>query len=335
MTIEIPGLDEAVAAESFSGVIAVYRGTERVFVRAEGFAHRAHAVPMTPDTRIAIASGSKMFTALAAMRLVERGVIELDAPIRPHLGYDLPLIDDAVTLRHLLTHTSGIGDYLDEENWDPADYVMTVPLHALAATEAFVPMLDGHPQRDAPGTVAQYNNGGLVVTALVIERASGTGYHELVEAEVIARAGLTRTAYLRSDDLPGDAALGYMAATGNHTNVLHLPVRGNGDGGAFTTADDVAQFWAALAAGRIVSAETLALMTTPGPVQPEEGERIGVGIMLNTLRDLWTSEGGDAGVSFKSLYRPSDGLTAVVLGNTSEGAWPVESALLELFPRTS
>jgi CubicO group peptidase (beta-lactamase class C family) len=91
-------LDEAVAKRPFTGVIAIDVGDERVLERAEGFLHRAHGVPMRADARIAIASGSKAFTALAILRLVEQGRLRLDQPVRELLGDDLPLIDDAVSI---------------------------------------------------------------------------------------------------------------------------------------------------------------------------------------------------------------------------------------------
>ncbi len=132
--------------------VTVDVGDRRVYERADGFAHRAFRVPNTTATRFAIASGGKTFTALAVLRLVEEGVLSLDTKVRGILGADLPLIDDEVTVEHLLTHTSGIGDYLDEEaDWDAADYVLPVPVHVLAETEAFVPVIDGFPQAFAPG----------------------------------------------------------------------------------------------------------------------------------------------------------------------------------------
>ena len=102
-------------------------------------ADRAHGIPNTVDTRFAMASGSKAFTAAAVWSLVDDGVLRLDTPVRGILNDDLPLIDDGVTIEHLLSHTSGIGDYLDEEaDWEVDDYILTVPVHELADTEAFL-----------------------------------------------------------------------------------------------------------------------------------------------------------------------------------------------------
>ncbi len=324
LILDEEALDAATLKESFTGVFTVDVGDERRFERVEGYANRALRVPNTAHTRFAIASGSKTFTALAVLRLVEEGVLSLDTRVRGILGADLPLIDDAVTVEHLLTHTSGIGDYLDEEaDWDPEDYVMPVPVHTLGDTEAFVPVVDGFPQSFPPGERFSYCNGGYIVLAVIAQRASGREYHDLVEEEVCARAGLTKTSFLRSDELPGDAALGYLFNEGDRTNVLHLPIRGNGDGGIYTTADDLHTFWRALLGGRIVSERTVDEMTRPRYDVPEEGLRYGMGVYIGPTGPQLAMEGYDAGVSFRSIHDPRTVMTASVLGNSSEGAWPV------------
>lgn len=324
-------LASAVAKSSFTGVVTVDVGDERVVDRAFGYAHRAHRIPSSGRTRFGIASGGKAFTALAVMRLVEAGLLTLDDPARRHLGADLPLIDEGVTIEHLLTHTSGIGDYLDEEaDWEADDYVLAVPVHLLDHTEAFLPVLDGYPQAFPPGERFAYCNGGYVVLALIAERVAGRDYHELVEEDVCGRAGLVETAFLRSDELPGDAALGYLYAEGDRTNVLHLPVRGTGDGGIYTSAADVHRFWQAFTAGRIVSADTVAAMVRPRRDVPAEGLRYGMGFWLHPTGPGLVLGGYDAGVSFRSTHDPQTGTTVSVLGNSTEGAWPVIGEMARL-----
>ena len=328
-------LDAAVEAESFTGVLTIDVGGERVLERCEGFAHRALGVLNTPSTRISAASGSKGFTALVIMRLVEAGELALTDLVRPLLGEDLPLIDDAVTIEHLLAHTSGIGDYLDEDgDGDIDDYIFSLPLHVLAETEAFLPALDGFPQKFPPGERFSYCNGGYVVLALIAERVSGRGFHELVQTEVCDRAGLTGSAFLRSDDLPADAALGYLDEEGNRTNVLHLPVRGNGDGGMYFTADDLHRFWNALLDGRIVSPDSVAAMTRPRFDVLSEHKRYGMGFWLGRRNSSLILEGYDAGASFRSTHIPETRTTVTVLGNSSEGAWPVIYALADAMDGT-
>jgi CubicO group peptidase (beta-lactamase class C family) len=332
MEIDGAALDAAAADRRLSGVVAIDRDEESLYEPCAGFAHRALAVPATRRTRFALASGSKIMTALGVLRLVESGVLELGDPVRQVLGADLPLIDDAVTIEHLLEHTSGIGDYLDEEaDWEASDYILPVPVHTLAATEAFVPVVDGFAQVSRPGEMFSYNNGGYIVLALIIDRLSDVGFHAYVEQEVCGRAGLTGTAYLRSDDLPADAALGYLFDDGNRTNVLHLPVRGNGDGGIYSGVDDLHTFWHALVAGRIVGPDLVQTMITPRHDVPSEGLRYGLGCWLHPTSAAILVEGYDAGVSMRSIHDPSSRTTATVLANTSEGAWGVAAELLPLF----
>ena len=315
-------IDTLAEASSFTGVVSIDVDGHPQLVKAYGFAHRALQVPNTADTRIAIASGSKAFTALAVLSLVEEGVLALGTPVRSILNSDLPLIDDAVTIEQLLTHHSGIGDYIDEDgDFEVDDYVMPVPVHTLATTEAFLPVLDGFAQSFAPGERFAYCNSGYMVLALVAERASGLPFHDLVQARVFDRAGMSRTSYLRSDELPGDAALGYMQNEGNRTNVLHLPVRGNGDGGAYTTAGDLTIFWRALLDGHFVSPETVAEMSRPRAEDADEGMRSGMGLFLLLNSDALFIEGYDAGASFRSTHDPESKRTISVLGNSSEGAW--------------
>ena len=332
MDLDTEAVDAAIAEGDFSGVVTVDVGDRRVFARAVGFAHRAHGIPNTPTTRFALASGGKGFTALAVLRLVEEGRLALDDRVRPILGDDLPLIDDAVTIEHLLTHTSGIGDYLDESgDLDISDYILSVPVHTLTTAQAFLPVLDGFPQVSPPGERVAYNNGAFVVLALVVERLAGEPFPEFVEREVVARAGLAHTGFLRADDLPADAALGYLDAEGNRTNVLHLPVRGNGDGGIYSTPDDLHAFWRALLGGRILSPSMVAELIRPRVDDEDEDARIGLGLYLHATGPAHYLEGYDAGVSFRSTHDPATGTTATVIGNTSEGAWPVIAALAPLF----
>jgi len=121
------------------------------------------------------------------------------------------------------------------------------------------------------------------------------------------------------------------AVDGDRTNVLHLPVRGAGDGGIFTTAADVAAFWTALFSGRIASTERVAEMVRPHSDAPSHEARYGLGFWLAASGDVVELHGYDAGVSFQTAYEPSVRMTTSVLSNTSEGAWPIAEHLDDLF----
>jgi len=320
-----PEIDAIAAANDFSGVVRIDRDGEVELAKAYGLAHRGHEIPNAVDTQFAIASGVKGLTAVAVVSLIEGGSLELSTTARSVLGRDLPLISDDVTVEHLLSHRSGIGDYLDEDaDHEITDYLMPVPVHELATTEDYLVALDGHAAKFSAGEQFSYCNGGYVVLALLAERISGTPFHELVRRRVCEPAGMDDSEFLRSDELPGRAALGYLTSdAGSRTNMLHLPVRGSGDGGIYSTAADVSSFWSSLFAGRIVSADWISEMVRPRSDVPRMSSRYGLGFWLHETSDVVMLEGYDAGVSFRSVHDPSRGITQTVISNTSDGAWPI------------
>jgi CubicO group peptidase (beta-lactamase class C family) len=322
-------LDALASETGFSGVVRVDRAGQLEIARAYGLAHRGWDIPNSVDTRFGVASGNKGLTALAVVSLIEDDVLGLATTARSVLGSDLPLIADDVTIEHLLSHRSGIGDYLDEDvGYEPNDYMMPVPVQDLATTEDFVAVLDGHPMKFDPDERFAYCNGGFVVLALIAERASGQSFFDLVSRRVCEPADMTDTAFLRSDELPGGTALGYLEVEGVwRSNIFHLPVRGTGDGGIYTTVADVARFWNALFAGRIVSESWVAeMMRARSSVA---SERYGLGFWLHESTDTVMLEGSDPGVSFRTVHDPRADITHTVISNTSDGAWPITQLLDE------
>jgi CubicO group peptidase (beta-lactamase class C family) len=327
-----PEIDAIAVANDFSGVVSIDRDGEVELAKAYGLAHRGHEIPNTVDTQFAVASGAKGLTAVAVASLIEDGSLELSTNARSVLGRDLPLIGDDVTVEHLLSHRSGIGDYVDEDaDREVTDYLMPVPVHELATTEQYLAVLDGHEPKFTPGEQFSYCNSGFVVLALIAERTSGIPFHEVVGRRVCEPAGMDDSQFLRSDELPGRAALGYLTSdAGSRTNVLHLPVRGSGDGGIYSTAADVSSFWRSLVAGRLVSADWVAELVRPRSDVPRMSSRYGLGFWLHETSDSVMLEGYDAGVSFRSVHDPSRGITRTVISNTSEGAWPIARFFAEL-----
>jgi CubicO group peptidase (beta-lactamase class C family) len=324
-------VDRLAAETGFSGVVRVDRDDRVELAKAYGLAHRGLQVANAIDTQFAIASGTKGLTALTVVSLIEQGRLQPATTARSVLAGDLPLIDDEVTVEQLLAHRSGIGDYLDEDvGLAVTDYLLPVPVHELETTERYLRVLDGHPAKFPPDRRFSYSNSGYVVLALLAERTSGTPFHELVRQRVCRPAGMHDTAFLRSDELPGRAALGYLAADGLRTNVLHLPVRGSGDGGIYSTAADVHAMWTALSAGRIVSRDRVAEMWRPRSDVPSESMRYGLGFWLHPSRDAVMLVGSDAGVSFRTVHDPVGRLTHTVLSNSTSGAWPLTRHLDEL-----
>ena len=298
---------------------------------ARGLADRANSRPIRLDTRFGIASVTKGLTALTVASLIESGQLRYDTALRSLLPDDLPMVDPMVTIEHLLGHTSGVGDYLDEETiGDVDDYVMGLPVHRLASPVDYLPLLDGHPQQSAPGSRFAYNNGGYVMLSIAAEVAGAASFYDLVQERVLDRAAMADTGFVRSDQLPAGAAIGYLAD--GRSNVLHLPVRGAGDGGAYSTLADLEALWVSLFAGRIVPLPVVDRLTGAHSGATKDRRRYGLGFWLRQDRDTVMLEGMDAGVSCRTAYDQSSGLSYTVISNTSSGAWPIVRYLEERLP---
>ncbi len=324
-------INQLAADTGFSGAVRVDMPGDRSWSAAYGLAHRGHRFANTTSTQFGLASIAKGFTALAVASLIEDGVLTFDRTARSLLGSDLPLIDEGVTIADLLAHRSGIGDYLDEDaGGDVLDYPMTLPVHRLDDAERYIPMLGGLPQKFAPGADFAYCNSGFVVLALLAERASRVSFYDLVRQRVCEPAGLAHTAFLRNDELGGDVAVGYLGEDGLRTNVLHLPVRGTGDGGIYSTLTDLHTLWCALLEGRIVSLEMVATLTTARSTNCSPTRDYGLGFWLARDTGAVMLQGYDPGVSACTVHVPSRQLTHTVLSNTTDGAWPLTARLDEL-----
>ena len=180
-----------------------------------------------------------------------------------------------------------------------------------------------------PTSASRYCNGGYVVLALIAERASGTPFHELVRERVCEPAGMLDTAFLRSDELPGRTALGYLDSKALAHE--HLPPAGarHGDGGIYTTAADLAR-----ALERVLRRPDRARptgsreMVRPRSDVPEESARYGLGFWLHASTDAVRISGGDAGVSCYSVHdRRHDAHVHGAVSNTTGGAWPIARLL--------
>ena len=324
-------IDAIADRTDFSGVVVVSVRDERIAAFTRGFADRPNARPITLETRFGVASASKGLTALTVASLIGSGELRAETTLRSLLAEALPLVDDAVTIEHLLGHTSGIGDYLDEEVLGDVDeYAMALPVHLLASPRDYLPLLDGHPQRTAPGAAFAYNNGGYVLLSIAAELATGRSFYDLVEERVTRPAGMVDTDYPRSDRMPAGAAIGYLAD--GRSNVLHLPVRGAGDGGAYATVRDFETFWRSLFAGRILPMPAVERLVAPRIDVPSDSRRYGLGFWLRGDRDTVMLEGSDAGVSCRTAHDRPSGLTYVVISNVSNGAWPMVRLLEERLP---
>lgn len=313
------------ATDRFSGTVLINRRGQPVLERAFGLARRSPNVANGAETMFHTASTTKMFTAAAIGQLVDSGRLSLDTPVAravPFLAAAPGAAD--VTIRDLLGHRVSYGDYLGSEEY------RAVERNDATATELLALLRDRRPQPAREGRIS-YSNANYLVLAGAIEAASGLSYYHYVERNLLRPLGMTNTLFGAPDSRPAGAAIGWIKD--DMTDPLGIgewrpndgivPFRGGPPGGTWSSARDLGRFIHALAAGRIVTPQTLAAMT---------GDRrnmgrtfgYGLGLMLNESNGRryfgHDGGGGNAGVS-TSVFTSEDGeWSVVVLSNLSSPA---------------
>jgi CubicO group peptidase (beta-lactamase class C family) len=326
-------LDERVAGHEFSGAVLAKRGDEPVFSYAGGIAHRGHGVPVAADTRFAVASVTKMITAVAVLRLVERGLVGLRDPLPDVLPAEhrpTALTGDH-TLHHLLSHTSGLTNYHDDDDETSRSWFACwdrIPTYRARRPADLLPLFATLPAAFPPGERYSYSDANFILAALVIEAVTGRPYNDVVADEVLTPAGMADSSFAALDEEPDRLATGYRVSDEPYerwlSNIYGITASPMPDGGMITTAADMVGFLDALRADRLVSAETRAVMTTPRVMATHRyGYGYGMEIVLAGEEvAVFGHDGGDPGVSAIAVHLPAAETTVAVLCNHDRGAWP-------------
>jgi CubicO group peptidase (beta-lactamase class C family) len=322
-----PVLRRLASHDSFSGAVLVARGDSVVFTGAYGLADRNWQVPNTVDARFNVASMNKMFTAVAIAQLVERGRIRLDDPIARYLGGQLPNhAAERIQIRHLLSHTSGLGDYMGDSAWD------LVNRARLRTVTDFLPLVAHDSGSFPPGSRYSYSNSGYLLLGRIIEVASGEPYDRYVAAHVFGPAGMSNSGFVPLDSVTPRLAVGYVRAEGPaqgwRNNLFEHVIRGGPAGGAFSTVGDLYRFARALQGGRLVPPPLVRVLLAP---KPELGApTYGFGFASSDSGRVVGHAGGFPGiVGSLDMFTGSDYI-AVVLGNLTIGhsgagaSWAIE-----------
>jgi CubicO group peptidase (beta-lactamase class C family) len=292
-------LQELAASGVLSGSVLLATEGEVWFERAYGLASREFNVPNTTATRFDVGSFNKDYTQLAILQLVEAGRLALSDKVGRHLpGYPNPRVRKEVTVKQLLEHRSGLGDYFTRE-W------LETPMGALREIDDYLPIWGPKPLEYEPGAREQYSNFGYTVLGAIIEKVTGTSYPNYVARKIFAPAGMVDSGFFATDGLTPNVAVGYtrMDREGRPTdtlrkNIYHEPVLGGPWGKSYSTARDLFRFFQALFAGKLIGPE------------------------LNWMPEGW--HGGTAlaggGPGLSAILLIEDGLAVIVLSNLDEPA---------------
>ncbi len=315
-------------SDQFAGVMVIQHNGRIVYSEALGEADRSRHVANTIDTRFRIGSMNKMFTAVATLQLVAAGKLQLDTTIGHYLP-DYPNKDAAarVTVRQLLTHTGGTGDFFGPE--------FDAHRKTLRTHEDFVALFGPRPLRFEPGSRFEYSNYGFLILGAIIDGVSGQSYYQYVQDHVYAPAGMTSTGSEPEDVAVPRRAIGYTRTGGAlHPDDAFLPYRGASAGGGYTTAEDLLHFSEALQHNKLLSAKDTRLLLTPSGTQGG-GERYGLGFGIDQESSgvCFGHSGGSPGQAAILEICPQAGYTMVWLANVDPpAALPVTDYLLHRLP---
>lgn len=289
--------------------VLVIQDGQAVVRRSYGMADLEAGVAATSHTNYRLASVSKQFTAAAVLLMIEDGKVHLDDRVRRWLP-ELPAVADPITVEHLLTHTSGLVDYEDVMAADATEQVHDADVLQLLRTQdqTYFP----------PGQGYRYSNSGYALLALIVEKASGKRYADVLRERIFLPLGMNDTvAYERGVSEVAHRAFGYSFDDGAWQRTDQSSTSAVlGDGGIYSSIDDLAKWDAALYDQRLLKSESLRRAFTPHTRTDEADVEYGYGWRI-TGQSLWHS-GETIGFRNVIVRYPQHHLTVVVLTNRND-----------------
>jgi CubicO group peptidase (beta-lactamase class C family) len=332
--MNLTNIDKLIEETQFSGAISIKKDHTVIMEAAAGYSNRSDEQLNRIDTRFGIASGCKLFTAVAIAQLVESGKISFDTKMKDCLDIEFPHYDENVTIHHLLTHSSGIADYFDEDIMDDFEELWKhTPMYLLKSLKDFLPLFQNEKMKFKPGEKFHYNNAGFIVLGLIVEQQTGLPFTDYVEKNIFQRCGMKDSGYFSLDQLPKNAALGYIDHEDGtwKVNTYSIPIKGGSDGGAYVTAPDMIRFWEALMSYQLLSEDSTNILLTPH-IGVKQDVEYGYGIWINKRHNRifkYHVMGYDPGVCFHSAVYPELGLKVAIPSNHSSGAFQVLKVIEE------
>jgi D-alanyl-D-alanine carboxypeptidase len=310
-------IERRATADEFSGAVLIAKDGKAIFEGAYGNANRERKTKNTLDTRFRFGSMGKMFTAVAALQLVQSGKLELAAPLGKYLP-DYPNKEvAAVTIEQLLTHTGGTGDIFSPEYFDHRDQVRT--------HEDYLKLFGGRGVRNTPDARWDYSNYGMILLGRVIEVASGQSYYDYTRTHVFEPLGMNGTGNEPEGTHVPQLSTGYthMGARPGppgplRANTDTLPYRGTAAGGGYSTVGDLLKFGNGLTTHRLLDAAHTEMLFKPRVRTARDGREQALGLSVRTLPDgssIVGHGGGAPGMNGELMYLPKSGYLVVVLAN--------------------
>jgi len=318
--------------EAFSGVVLIAKGRKVMFQKPIGLANKQWEINNTLDTKFSLGSMNKMFTAISTLQLIEQGKLKFEDKLIQFVDKDwLPEGNvDAITVRHLLTHTSGLGNFFNDEFNDSNK-------EAYRDWEAYKPLISKTPLLFPPGTRNRYSNSGMLMLGLVIEQVSGTTYYDYVQKNIYNKAGMQHSGSFELDSNTPNLATGYLKRIHSDdwvNSIYTRAIKGSAAGGGFSTVGDLHNFSTALTTFKLLGKE-LTEQATSEKTKYSSAFWYGYGFSISgELNDRVVGHGGAyLGLDARLDIHLDTGITVVILANQSDVVAPVRRKINELLER--
>jgi len=312
-------VEKAAADDRFSGAVLLAKADQVLFKGAYGEACKRFKVPNRVDTKFNLGSMNKMFTAVAIAQLAERGKLSFDDPLSKYLTGWVPAeAAEKIKIRHLLTHTSGLGSYFNDK-FEKSSRLL------YRNVNDYKPLVADEKLAFEPGTKWQYSNTGFLLLGAVIEKVTGQSYFDYIRENIYKPAGMVNSDSYEMDVPVANLAIGYdrdQKGQYRENTMMHV-VKGGPAGGGFSTVEDLHRFALALHGGKLLSPKYRDLVTTPKPElnSPEYG----YGFQVEKEPEMIGHGGGFPGISSRLSIYTKDGYALAVLSNYSGGSFDILS----------
>lgn len=312
----------------FSGSVLLKEKGNIIFKEAFGFSDISYQIKNKSDTKFGIASGAKLFTAIAICQLIEKGVIGFDTLLKDCLHIPYPKYDDKITIKHLLTHTSGIPDYFEQEDIDSVEDFSEIyqnpPMYMLRSPKDHLKLFKDKPNEFVPGERFDYTNAGYILLGLVIEEQSGKTFTNYVVENIINKLELNNTGYYHMDNLPTNCAYGYTKDSKGilKKNIYSVPIVGGPDGGIFTNTEDMSKVWNGLLDYKLLNKD-ITQELLKAHIHCGNDCYYGYGLYVIEREDgiyKYLLMGGDPGAEFISSIYPKEEIEVTVMCSRDFGA---------------
>jgi CubicO group peptidase (beta-lactamase class C family) len=304
-------------ADEFSGAVLIARNGSVLLGKAMGEASKAYEIPNKMDTKFNMASVGKMFTGVAVTQLVEKGLLSFDDPISKYVSEEWlsPAISKKIQVRHLLTHTSGLGDYFREA-------YMQCAIPYFKDLDDYKSLIVDDTLMFEPGTRFSYSNTGMLLLGVVIENVTNEGYFNYLKKNIFDPIGMVNTGGFAKDTPVKNRATGYTkvyengAVTWNNHQFTRI-MRGSPSGGVYSTIEDMLKFDMAIRSNKLLSPEYSQILLEGRPELNASFHSYGFFVSEGSAGRTASHKGDGQGMNCQFKMYIDSGYTMVILSNYS------------------